>query len=538
MAERRIGILIGNSKFPEENKLDNLHYPLNDVDGLESVLSSKDRGAFDEIITLKEKPHHEVLQKLNIAFSSANKNDLVLLYYSGHGKVNNAGRLHLATVNTVLNALEATSISIGMIRELIDISPTKKIVIMLDCCFSGAAGDEFLKGSVDDQLLLASKGRGTYIMTAATGIQVAKEKESDQHGTFTKHLIQGIQTGDADLDSSGDITMDELYSYVHEKVLAESHQEPMKWNLNVRGDLIIARSGKTLRTERNRKLREIIFDLAKQGLPDDILDKARKIIALEPEQITGDLCDYDRLLEQLLNQKLSNFLFIKAWYEIKNKTDEPPIQKPGHKQKKPPSVPSSLRWAFALLVIIVIAAGIWIYFNKAYWAERFEKVVVQMEQQALKAEQVSNSAQLEKIIQTRSDYFSLWEGLERKAASMGVATDPWKERIRLIDEDWRKVVETKQRALDWTRRFEEIDTQLQLQVKKAAAASSSGQLDQIINEGNDYFRRWEDLEREAFSSGFDTDQWKKSFRALDNHWREMISTKQKSLAEADAKLKS
>jgi uncharacterized caspase-like protein len=181
---------------------------------------------------------------LNKTLTTANKNDLILIYYSGHGKLNWAGRLHLATLNSEFGALEATAISIGTIRELIDVSETKKIVLVLDCCFSGAIGDEFLRGDVDSQLQLASAGRGTYIMTASTGIQVAKEKGADRHGIFTKNTIDGIRSGEADLDGNGLISMDELYTCAREKVLEESHQQPMKWNLNVRGDLIIAESGR------------------------------------------------------------------------------------------------------------------------------------------------------------------------------------------------------------------------------------------------------------------------------------------------------
>ena len=183
-------------------------------------------------------------------------------------------------------------------------------------------GDEFLRSSVDDQLQLASKGRGTYIMTASTGIQVATEKEVDQHGLFTKHLIQGIDSGDADLDRDGRISMDELYRYVHDRVLDESSQEPMKWDLNVHGDLIIARSGKRPRGERNQQLRSIIFDLAKEGLPDDIIDKAREVIGLEPQQITGILRDYDHLLDQLRDQSIRPLEFVAAWNHIRAKASD------------------------------------------------------------------------------------------------------------------------------------------------------------------------------------------------------------------------
>ena len=328
MSERRIGILIASSRFPEESKLEDLRFPENDVDGLNEILTSQDHGQFTQTFLLKNKLHHEILLKINQVLREAGKNDLVLIYYSGHGKLNPAGKLHLTSTDSVINALEATSIPVSTIRDYVDISSSNKIVLILDCCFSGAAGEAFARGGVDDQLHLVSGGRGTYILTASTGIQVAQEKESDQYGVFTKHLIEGIKSGEADLDSDGRITMGDLYRYVHDKVLDEGFQEPMKWDLNVRGEMVIARSGKTPREERRKQIREILFDLAQKGfLPDEIFDKARLVISLGPDQLSEKDRTYGRLLDQLLDRKILAGEFISKWYKVK-------VEKPAFKLKE------------------------------------------------------------------------------------------------------------------------------------------------------------------------------------------------------------
>ena len=89
-----------------------------------------------------------------------------------------------------------------------------------------------------------SGGQGTFIMTASTGIQVAVEKEGDQLGLFTKHLVDGIRSGEADRNWDGLVDIHELYQHVHEKVRAEGAQEPMKWGFQAKGTLIIAKSGR------------------------------------------------------------------------------------------------------------------------------------------------------------------------------------------------------------------------------------------------------------------------------------------------------
>ena len=287
MTEQRYAILIASSEFPLEDKLDDLRCPVNDVEGFNEILISKNRGAFTHTTLLKNKPHHEILQAIEDVLKKAGKDDLALIYFSGHGKLNEIGKLHLATTNTVTERLNTTSISVEFVRGLIDISKSNKIAFILDCCFSGAAGLAFARSCVDDELQLVSGGRGTYIMTASTGIQTAMEKEIDQYGVFTKHVIAGLDSGDADYDNNGRVTMDELYRYVHDHVIAEGHQKPMKWDLGVQGELVIAHSGKTPRRDRNRKIRAVLSKYWGKGdLPDDIMDQARKTISMEPEQFT------------------------------------------------------------------------------------------------------------------------------------------------------------------------------------------------------------------------------------------------------------
>ena len=341
MAERRYGILIASSQFPKEPKLENLRCPENDVDALNKILTSKAHGEFIKTFTLKNAPHHKVQLKINQVLRKADKNDLVLIYYSGHGKLNPAGRLHLACTNTIVSALEATSIPVSMIKEYADISPSNKVVLILDCCFAGAGGDDFTKGSLDDQLQLISGGRGTYIMTASTGIQVAVEKESDQYGVFTKHIIEGISKGDADTDGDGLVTMDELYSYVHDRVLKEGFQEPMKWDLNVRGDLVIARSGKILREDRRKQIRKILLDLVNQDkLPDQILSKAFHVISLDPSELSGELVNYSDLLDQLLQDRIRVIDFIDKWYRVVPERSERRIVEPIKVEEEGKEAPS------------------------------------------------------------------------------------------------------------------------------------------------------------------------------------------------------
>ncbi|MGR0482160.1 MAG: caspase family protein [Candidatus Electronema sp. V4] len=138
MAEKRYAILIASSKYPDEPGLTPLRCPENDVDTVNEILSSHEFGQFTETFVFKNKPSHEVLERIETVLADAGRDDLVLIYFSGHGKLNLSGQLCLAAANTKLRALGSTSISVERIKSFFDAADTRKKILILDCCYSEA----------------------------------------------------------------------------------------------------------------------------------------------------------------------------------------------------------------------------------------------------------------------------------------------------------------------------------------------------------------------------------------------------------------
>ncbi len=315
MAQQRYGVLIAASQFPKEPKLPSLRAPENDVDGLNEVLTAPALGAFHKVVVLKNLPSGDVLPKILSTLRSAGKNDMVLIYYSGHGKLSRSGRLHLTTSDTEIDLLEATSISTSRIHECIENTSCNKVVLILDCCFSGAAGKDFARGTLDDQLQMMSAGRGTYVLTSSTSDQIAQEKEKDQYGLFTKYVIEGIRSGPADLDDDGHVTMEELYKFVHARMLDEGFQEPMRWDINVRGEIVIAQTGKMPREERRKLIELRVTDLKRSGaISRRVMNEALQVN--EESDLEGLDLERWQLLEKLADEKLGVGEFVEAWDKI------------------------------------------------------------------------------------------------------------------------------------------------------------------------------------------------------------------------------
>ncbi|MBL4741282.1 MAG: caspase family protein [Sneathiella sp.] len=314
MTGKRHAILVAASDFPEDDSLPNLRCPLQDVEALGEVLGADNHGGFDHVYILKNEPHYEILKKVNRVIKAADREDMVVFFYSGHGKLDEAGRLYLATVNTSVDVLEATSVPVSQIKDYFDVSAANQLAIVLDCCYSGAIEKSFTKGTVDEQLNLMSGGKGTYVLTASTGLQTAKENEGDDLSVFTKHLVNGILSGDADTDHNGVITLNELYKYTFKEVQKDSHQKPMKWDLNVEGELIIARSGKSHWKKRRDVVQEKLLAMgAARTLPNSILTAALSLSEKGPGEIKSQEKAHYALLVRLADEDMRSGGFAEAW---------------------------------------------------------------------------------------------------------------------------------------------------------------------------------------------------------------------------------
>ncbi len=309
MTQRR-AILIAASEFPEEPSLQALRCPKNDVAGLAEALTSPEFGMFTDPLIFVNEPSHSTERAINRVFKEAGRDDQILIYYSGHGKQDSAGHLHLATTDTEADALETSSIAVGTLRRLIDNYACKHVALILDCCFGGAVGKDFLKSGVDDHLKLTFDGRGIYILTASTATQTAREKEGDEYSLFTKHILQGIRQGEADHDDDGLVSLDDLFEYVKTRVPREAPQYPTKWEFGVQGNsLFIARAVRTFSAERLRVFKEKILSV-ENDIDDDVFEHAYRVIKENQPKRDKDLFT---LLDDLCEGRLTPGKFSGRW---------------------------------------------------------------------------------------------------------------------------------------------------------------------------------------------------------------------------------
>src|SRR6201992_4102629 len=161
MAVRCRALLIGNSTYPaDEHNLQMLKGPVKDIAALNRALVDRDTGLFADadVTLLAEVSSTRALRALSQFFSSADRDDVLLVYFSGHGKLDQSGRLHLCMHDTESTDLLSTAVSSTRINEFAAASRARNVVIILDCCHAGA----FRGGDFGE----AVAGPGRYVLSS------------------------------------------------------------------------------------------------------------------------------------------------------------------------------------------------------------------------------------------------------------------------------------------------------------------------------------------------------------------------------------
>lgn len=143
--------------------------------------------------------------------------EIGLLYFSGHGYVNELGGFIVTPDHEDYNE----GIEMNTILSLANNSKIRNKVIILDCCKSGVFGDQPNIGGI------TPIETGTTILTSSRKDEPSKEING--HGVFTHLLIEGLKGGAADV--RGHISPGGLYAYIDQALGAHEQRPVFKTNV-------------------------------------------------------------------------------------------------------------------------------------------------------------------------------------------------------------------------------------------------------------------------------------------------------------------
>lgn len=245
MPNGRRALVVAADEF-DDLGLRTLVAPRRDAADLARILADPDIGGF-EVSTILNRPRHEVERAIARFFSAGERDDTLLLYFSGHGLKDENGMLYFAMTDTEVDLLSASAVSSSFVSGQLGRARAQTKIVLLDCCYSGAFSRSLM--TKDDRLVNAAeelRGIGRVVITASNALQYSFEGRTpsgDAHqSVFTKHLVVGLETGAADLDGDGRIAVDELYRYVHEQVVKENPQQRPSISIETQGMVVMATS--------------------------------------------------------------------------------------------------------------------------------------------------------------------------------------------------------------------------------------------------------------------------------------------------------
>ena len=147
---RKVALLIGVSEYGEG--IPSLSAPRNDVTAMKRVLENPKMGGFDDVTILPDPDLAEMQKAVQQVFASRSKDDLVLLFFSGHGITDDNNKLYFSTKGTSRDFYKATSVPASFIQDVSLECYAKRQVMILDCCFSGAFAEGFIHKGLDLEL--------------------------------------------------------------------------------------------------------------------------------------------------------------------------------------------------------------------------------------------------------------------------------------------------------------------------------------------------------------------------------------------------
>jgi hypothetical protein len=243
----RHALIVATAQYTDP-KLQRLRAPAADAERLAQVLRDPARGDFSDVEVLVDESEGTVTRRLARFFDERKPEDLLLLHFSCHGVKDDHGELFLAAADTEVDLLSATGVSAAWMSEQISRTRARRTIVLLDCCFSGSFPFGLkarAAGPVDAPAQL--QGRGRVVITASSALEYAFEGDEltgkGRPSVFTDAVVEGLETGRADLDGDGLISVDELYEYVHDRVKERTPSQTPNMKSELQGQLYLAKAG-------------------------------------------------------------------------------------------------------------------------------------------------------------------------------------------------------------------------------------------------------------------------------------------------------
>jgi Caspase domain len=245
--EHRFALVIATSEYTDP-ELRQLRSPGKDAEAFRDVLADKNIAGF-EVTSVVNKSSQEIRLAIHSFLSDRDVDDVLLVYVTCHGLLDDYRRLYFAATDTQKKHLAATAFHSRDLAERMEECRARRQVLILDCCFSGAF---VWNAKGDTELDLKGRfqggGRGKVFLAASRSTEYSYEGKplhdgADATSIFTSALIDGLKSGAADNDGDGFIYVPDAYYYAFDRMReANAPQIPQIDNAGEGRGVLLARN--------------------------------------------------------------------------------------------------------------------------------------------------------------------------------------------------------------------------------------------------------------------------------------------------------
>jgi hypothetical protein len=247
-------VVIASEKF--KNTKFNLAYAVKDASDVSSTMvNSKSFGKIEVKKLFNQSFSTDSVKSLKEFFKQATINDVVMVFFAGHGYLDDDLSYYFPSYYTDFTDPKINSVAFKEFETLFkNMKPIRKLMFV-DACFSGEVDEDIYQGEeenkankdkrdirisgttfVQSTALEMSKSifsdlrqnSGATIISSAGGTEAAYEGEKWNNGLFTHCLIDGMTNLKADANKDKKIMLSELQRFVAEEVnqLSNGKQTP------------------------------------------------------------------------------------------------------------------------------------------------------------------------------------------------------------------------------------------------------------------------------------------------------------------------